>query len=83
MAGFMKVPTINTKGAPSKGTPTVPGTQKTTGVSPQPAKASKKQTPPPPFAGARRVARAAAETKGKHVIPRAAVETRARPKGEY
>lgn len=81
---FMKPPSPpNTKGGPSKGTPTAPGTQKTTGVKTKPAYLSKTGKQIAPFAGARRLAGATAETKGKHAIPRAAVETRAKPKAEY
>jgi hypothetical protein len=59
---------------------TVPGTQPQMGKTrPQAAAVSKAPPPNSSFAGARRVAKAAAGKIGKEVVPRAPIVTRAKP----
>jgi hypothetical protein len=80
---FMKPPAAPKTKVPKPGTrATTPGTQPKIGKT-GPIATMSKAPPPTPFAGARRMARAPANQTGKHAIPRAAVETRAKPRTEY
>lgn len=83
---FMKAaqPPSVTPEAPSSRV-TTPGTQPQVGKpKKQPAKASTMAVDlSNGFAGAKRVAKASANKKGKEVVPRAKIETRANPKAEY
>lgn len=69
----------------SQGTSVSPGTQKTTGVRPQPAKVVKGPALAQGYTGAQRIKRASANKKGKEVVPRAAITAggRAKPVAEY
>lgn len=67
----------------SKGTATMPGTQPKIGKTPQPARVVKGDALKDGFMGAKRIKRQGANVKGKEVVPRAKIATRANPKAEY
>lgn len=81
---FMKPPASPKTKVPKPGTrATTPGTQPKMGKTGPIASTVAKVKPPEPFAGARRLARSPVTKPDKHAIPRAAIETRAKPHTEY
>jgi hypothetical protein len=83
MFGKMPKPKIGK----SQGTPTVPGTQRTTGVGKQPARVDKVNANNLKAGflakSAKRVRGMSAGKEGKEIAPRAPIVSRAKPKAEY